>query len=145
MLFLPICDQQHKLNLNQRFFNLDTNPELLPSNPIESAFYKGAGDFLLNGYLDTGICWGGDETLKTDNHNIQYWQISNKTCQSIGGASGGGFWRFYSNDNTCELSLAGIITSESEDCKKITAMATTPFLYEEFLPCLKNSIRKSEA
>lgn len=129
----------HELITESLFYDLDSNEELITYDPqIASAFYRGAAPKRPDGLLDTAVCIGGGERLRSDDKaHLQYWEIPNDTNKSIAGGSGAGFWRFYCEKQQITPSLEGVIISEERSNYSYFEALATPYLYEDFLPKLK--------
>jgi hypothetical protein len=124
----------HELIQGSSFYSLDDNQELkLNNQQIFSAFCKGAGKVRPDGLLNTFVAFGGGEFLI---NGAQSWAIPNTTRESIAGASGAGFWRFFYDDGALSKALEGVVIAEGGDYDYVEAMAT-PYLYDIFLPQLK--------
>ncbi len=122
------------------FYDLDTNKDLIMYDPqIASAFYRGAAPQRPDGLLDTSVCIGGGERLRFDDKaNLQYWEIPNDTNKFIAGGSGAGFWRFQREKQQITSSLEGVIISEERSNYSYFEAMSTSYIYEAFLPELKN-------
>jgi hypothetical protein len=128
---------KHELIENSLFCDLDSIDELgLSNKQIFSGFFRGAAEKRADGLLDTFAALGGGESLISEGC-YQYWAIPNTSRQSISGASGAGFWRFLYEKGILRKSLEGVIIAEGPHYDYIKAMAV-PYLYETFLPGLKN-------
>lgn len=134
----------HELITKSSFYDLDTNTDLVMYDPqIVSAFYRGAPPKRLDGLLDTAVCIGGGEALRFDDKaHIQYWEIPNDTNKSIASGSGAGFWRFYCEKGQITPSLEGVIISEEATNYSYFEAMSTSYLYENFLPGLKDFCAK---
>jgi hypothetical protein len=130
----------HELITNSLFYDLDINKELVIYDPqIASAFYRGAAPFRPDGLLDTAVCIGGGEILRyDDNAHLHYWEIPNDTSKSISGGSGAGFWRFECAKQQITPSLEGVVISEESSNYSYFEAMSSSYLYETFLPELKN-------
>lgn len=135
----------HELITESLFYDLDTNNGLVMYDPqIASAFYRGAAPKRPDGLLDTAVCIGGGERLRFDDKaNLQYWEIPNDTNKSIAGGSGASFWRFQCEKRQITPSLEGIIISEERSNYSYFEALATPYLYEDFLPKLKEFCKKN--
>ncbi len=135
----------HELITESLFYDLDTNKGLvIYDSQIASAFYRGAAPQRPDGLLDTAVCIGGGERLRFDDKaNLQYWEIPNDTHKSIAGGSGAGFWRFQCEKQQITPSLEGVIISEKRSNYSCFEALATPYLYEEFLPELKEFCEKN--
>ncbi len=129
----------HELITESLFYDLDSNEEFVMHDPqIASAFYRGAAPKRPDGLLDTAVCIGGGERLRFDEKaHLQYWEIPNDTNKSIAGGSGAGFWRFYYEKEQITPSFEGVIISEECSNYSYFEALATPYLYEDFLPKLK--------
>lgn len=134
----------HELITESSFYDLDTNTDLVMHDPqIVSAFYRGAAPKRPDGLLDTAVCIGGGETLRFDDKaQLQYWEIPNDTNKSISGGSGAGFWRFFCEKGQITPSLEGVIISEEATNYSYFEAMSTSYLYETFLPGLKDFCAK---
>jgi len=135
----------HELITESLFYDLDSNKELVMYDPqIASAFYRGAAPKRPDGLLDTAVCIGGGERLRSDDKaHLQYWEIPNNTNKSIAGGSGAGFWRFYCEKQQITPSLEGVVISEERSNYSYFEALSTPYLYEDFLPKLKQFCEKN--
>ncbi|OGN55182.1 MAG: hypothetical protein A3D96_06560 [Chlamydiae bacterium RIFCSPHIGHO2_12_FULL_44_59] len=135
----------HELITESLFYDLNTNNEWVMYDPqIASAFYRGAAPKRPDGLLDTAVCIGGGERLRFDDKaNLQYWEIPNDTHKSIAGGSGAGFWRFQCEKQQITPSLEGVIISEERSTYSSFEALATPYLYEDFLPKLKEFCEKN--
>lgn len=135
----------HELITESLFHDLDSNEELVAFSPqIASAFYRGAAPKRPDGLLDTAVHIGGGETLRFDDKaNLQYWEIPNDTHKSIAGGSGAGFWRFNCERQQITPSLEGVIISEESINYSYFEALATSYLYEDFLPELKEFCEKN--
>lgn len=129
-----------ELIANSIFYDLDAHIDLIVDDPqIISAFYRGAAPIRPDGLLDTAVCIGGGECLKFDGETqIQYWKIPNNLNESIAGASGAGFFRFDCNNRILIPSLEGVIVSEDDLTYSSIEAISSSYLYNTFLPELKN-------
>ncbi len=130
----------HELITESSFYNLDNNKELVMYDPqIASAFYRGAAPLRPDGLLDTAVCTGGGERLRFDDKtHLRYWEIPNDTNKSIAGGSGAGFWRFKCEKQQITPSLEGVVVSEERLNYSYFEALATPYLYDDFLPSLKD-------
>ena len=64
-------------------------------------------------------------------------KIPNDINKSIADGSGAGFWRFQCKNQEITTSLEGVIISEERSNHSYFEALTTPYLYEDFLPELK--------
>ncbi len=78
-----------------------------------------------------------------DKAHLQYWEIPNDTNKSITGGSGAGFWRFHCEKQQITPSLEGVIVSEEQSNYSYFEALATPYLYEDFLPKLKEFCEKN--
>ncbi|MFW9876421.1 MAG: hypothetical protein ACFFG0_25275 [Candidatus Thorarchaeota archaeon] len=125
------------LIIDSSFYDLDSNIDLVIDNSkIVSAFFRGAAE-KNNGFLDTCLCIGGKEKLKSDKQTgVQLWEIPNTSNKSISGASGAGFWRFNCKKPQ-DIFLGGIIISEDSSKFSFIRAITNSYIYNNFLPDLK--------
>ncbi|MBX9923361.1 MAG: hypothetical protein K2Y01_04565 [Rhabdochlamydiaceae bacterium] len=144
---LGIDDQlpKHELIDSSSFYDLDAHVDLVVHDPqIASAFFRGAAPKRPDGLLDTAVHIGGGELLRRDNpFDSPYWNIPNTSNKSISGGSGAGFWRFNCGKELITQSLEGVIISEEEATYSFFKAMSSEYIYNEFLPDLKNHCVKN--
>jgi hypothetical protein len=136
---------EHDLINRSSFYDLDGHIDLVVhDSQIASAFYRGAAPKRPDGLLNTAVHIGGGELLKYDDEaKLHYWQVPNELHKSISGGSGAGFWRFDCNKPIRVPSLEGIIISEEAETYSYFEALSPSYLYDDFLPKLKDVCRKN--